>query len=239
MSKRYDGRKHYTGILDVESVGVADAAIVYDVGLVITDKRGQVHESKSWIIKEVFEDQELMSSAYYIRHYAKYQRMIAEGQVELVEFRQMQQEFNEMLERWNTKTVAAYNLEFDSGALPHTMNRLGLAGKFLNKPYQILDLWSLFCETVAQQKGFRRFAIQHELYSKHRNIRTNAQVAYQYINNDIEFIEEHTALADCLIETEIYAHCIRQNKKHTRNSLVNRPWSLVAKLTPQEIQPAA
>ena len=233
---KLDKRKHYTGILDVESVGTQEQAIVYDVGLVITDKKGVVHDQKNWIIKEIFEDQELMSSAYYIRHYGKYQNMIARGEVELVSFLQMQEEFNEMLEKWNTKTVAAYNLEFDSGALPHTMKRLNIEGKFLNKSYQILDIWSLFCETVAQQKGFRKFAIKHGLYSKFNNIRTSAEVAYQYINNDIDFIEEHTALADCLIETEIYAHCIRQNKKHTRNNLVKKPWSLVSKLTREELQ---
>lgn len=233
---KLDRRKHYTGILDVESVGTEEQAIVYDVGLVITDKKGQVQEKKGWIIKEVFEDKELMESAYYIRHYPKYLRMLAEGEFELVPFIQMQEEFNEMLERWNVKTVAAYNLEFDSGALPHTMNYLNIEGKFLRDSYQILDLWSFFCETVAQQKGFRKFAIKHELYSKFYNLKTTAEVAYRYIHNDPEFIEEHTALADCLIETEIYAHCVRQNKKHTRNKLVNRPWSLVKKATKKEIQ---
>ena len=66
---KLDRRKHYTGILDVESVGTEEQAIVYDVGLVITDKKGQVQEKKGWIIKEVFENNDTVIDSQLIEAY--------------------------------------------------------------------------------------------------------------------------------------------------------------------------
>ena len=43
--------------------------------------------------------------------------------------------------------------------------------------------------------------------------RATAEILYKYISCDDDFIEEHTGLADVLIEKEIFAHCMKQHKK--------------------------
>jgi hypothetical protein len=40
---------------------------------------------------------------------------------------------------------------------------------------------------------------------------------YAYISGNGEYIEEHTALADALIEMAIFVRCIRTHKHYTKN----------------------
>lgn len=232
---KFDKRKHYYGILDVESAGECDSPLVYDLALVIVDKKGVIHDKKNWVIQEIFDDLSLMEKAYFIRFYDRYLRMIRKGEVDKVPFDVAREEFNEMLVKWNVKTICAYNLAFDGKALPSTMIHLEKeSNKFLTHPCKKLDLWSMFCETVGQQKGFRSFAIKNGYYSEYGNIRTSAEIAYRYITKNTSFIESHTALNDCIIESEIFAHCLKQHKKFTRNRLIDRPFTRVPKLTSKE-----
>ena len=43
-----------------------------------------------------------------------------------------------------------------------------------------------------------------------------AEVLYRYISGDNEFIEDHTGLADVLIEKEIFTYCTKQKKAMRR-----------------------
>jgi hypothetical protein len=40
---------------------------------------------------------------------------------------------------------------------------------------------------------------------------------YAFITGNPEFIEEHTALADAMIEMQIFIRCLRTHKKFTKN----------------------
>ena len=44
-----------------------------------------------------------------------------------------------------------------------------------------------------------------------------AEICYRFISGDIEFVEEHTALADCEIEMQILRAVWATHRKFTRN----------------------
>jgi hypothetical protein len=45
----------------------------------------------------------------------------------------------------------------------------------------------------------------------------SAEVCYRFLTEDVEFVEEHTALADCEIEMEILRAVWNTHRKFTRN----------------------
>ena len=61
-----DRRKSYYMVYDTETANSTNDALVYDLGLAIIDKKGNVYESRSLVINEVFNDMsDLMKTAYY------------------------------------------------------------------------------------------------------------------------------------------------------------------------------
>ena len=62
------------------------------------------------------------------------------------------------------------------------------------------------------------------------NLRTGAEYAYRFCRGDWGFIEDHTALSDAEIETEILAACYASRKAIPYNIIDGTPpWQIVNK----------
>ena len=59
------------------------------------------------------------------------------------------------------------------------------------------------------------------------NLLTNAERMFAYMSSNEEFEEEHTGLADVLIEVEIYNRVARQKKK-VSGGIIGSPYKKVA-----------
>ena len=233
-----DKRKKYIMVMDVETAGGLEQKLVYDLGFAVVDKKGNIIEERSYIIREIFEDKNLMDSAYYSEKVPMYRKGLAEGKHTLVSFWQAREELLLMAEHYGVKTFSAYNLNFDMSALKNTTNYLmsGMKShkgnyKFLTpnfKGSEMLCIWSLACEVLFSQKSFAKFAFNNGKFSQAGNYRTSAEVAYQYMTNDPDFVEEHTGLEDVRIEAEILGRCFRQNKKFV-SGIISHPWRMVTK----------
>ena len=66
------------------------------------------------------------------------------------------------------------------------------------------------CQTIFQQKTFQNYFAK---FTEKGNFITNAEIAYNYIMNTEDFIEDHTALSDTIIECKILARCLRIHNK--------------------------
>ena len=53
-------------VIDTETTNSIDDPICYDVGFAVIDKNGFVFEKHSFVVAEVFLDEDLMRSAYFI-----------------------------------------------------------------------------------------------------------------------------------------------------------------------------
>lgn len=234
---KIDRRRKYFVVLDVETAGGLEGRLTYDVGFAIVDKKGNIYEERSFLIKEIFEDKDLMNSAYYAEKVPSYLRELDEGKHQVVSFWEMREVLLGLMEQYKVSTFCAYNLKFDMSALKNTTNYLMTGNingsyKFLTpnfKGIKLMCLWSLSCEVLFSQKSFASFAFKHKLYNaKTGNFRTTAEVAYAYMTNNPTYKEEHKGLEDVYIETEIMARCLRQNKKFI-SGIINMPFRLVVK----------
>ena len=223
---KIDKRKNYILVLDVETAGdVEKNPLCYDIGFVVSDKQGNIYEQFSYAIEEIFDDSALMCSAYYYNKLPLYHKKISQGIMKVKPLRYVRKVILNLIEKYNIKDVAAYNAYFDFvKALNNTWQELTNYRYFfpydVSKNLNINCIWHMACQTIFSQKTFPSWAIENGFYSKAGNLRTNAEVAYNWLMKTDDFVEEHTGLEDVLIEVQIMAWCFKQKKKMSRK--INR-----------------
>lgn len=220
-------KKHNILILDVEALGIENP-LVYDIGYAITDRKGNIKVTRSFLVKEVFGNLDLMNTAYYANKLPLYYEKLNQGIIKIKKWYDIRKQILEDMEEYNINILSAYNLAYDSKALDYTMKEL-TNKKFRNffpKKFQFekLCIWALACQTIFTQKRFSKIAANEGWLTPKGNMLTNAEIAYRYLTKEYGFIEEHTGLADVLIENFIMAYCFRQNKKYKK--MVNNPWKI-------------
>ena len=219
-------KKNVYCVFDVETVGI-DKKWIYDIGLSIIEKKGEVLFSDSWVIEEVFNNDSLMRTAYFgSKKQSHYLPKIANRELKVHSFMSTRSDFNYIINQFGVTHITAYNIAFDKSAIQQTMEFIGNNNKFLQKPLQFFDIWEGACRSLFSQKSYQKMAIENGWVSNAGNFRTNAEVAFRYIKDEPNFIESHTALEDSLIESEILQAVLRQKKKITRNSIYSHPWRI-------------
>lgn len=211
------GKRKMILVLDTETANSLDDPLTYDIGFVMTDKQGHIYEKHSFIIDEIFQNgqNELMRSAYYAHKIPMYMEKIAKGETLVRSFTYVRFFIKDLMEKYGCTTVAAYNARFDSLATNTTQRYLTSSKYRWFFPYgtEIMCIWNMACQVLYTQKTFQKEAIANGWVSIKGNIETSAEIGFRYLSNDFQFKEEHTGLADVLIETEIMARCFRQKKK--------------------------
>lgn len=214
---KIDRRKKYIIILDVETtnnqIGVKGApndGLVYDLGFTVADKQGNVYAKRSFAIKEIFDWKELMDTAYYKNKLPKYYEKIRKGEMKKVSIWEARKSIKGAMEYFNITEVYAFNANFDYTTLNNTVRYLsGSACRwFFKYGTKICDIWHIACQTLGLQKTFQ----WENIRNANGNLITNAERMYAYLSQDFDFEEEHTGLADALIETQILARCFKTHK---------------------------
>ena len=67
-------------------------------------------------------------------------------------------------------------------------------------------------DVIIPMPTYRRFCEENGYKTKNGQYRKTAEILYQFISGNHDFEEEHTGLADVMIEKEILAYCFRQKK---------------------------
>lgn len=214
---KIDRRKKYIIVLDVETtnnqIGVKGApndGLVYDLGFTVADKQGNVYAKRSFAIKEIFDWKELMDTAYYKNKLPKYYEKIRKSEMKKVSIWEARKSIKSAMEYFNITEVYAFNANFDYTTLNNTVRYLsGSACRwFFKYGTKICDIWHIACQTLGLQKTFQ----WENIRNTNGNLITNAERMYAYLSQDFDFEEEHTGLADALIETQILARCFKTHK---------------------------
>lgn len=75
---------------------------------------------------------------------------------------------------------------------------------FRNYDFPMFDLWGMSCNTLINEEKYKTMCIKEGMVTKSGTFfKTSAESTFRFLLKDIDFIEEHTALADTLIEIEI------------------------------------
>ena len=222
---KIDKRKNYYLIVDTETANTngdnMQDPLVYDIGGAIVDKKGEVYETFSFVIYDIFYNmRNLMRSAYYADKIPAYQTQIDNNERKVVTFFTAKKHIKNICERWSVKSIIAHNMRFDYKATNQTQRYLTKSKYRYFFPYGV-ELWDtqkMAHDTICKQKGYIEWCKENGYMTKHKKPRPQekAEIIYRYITGDNDFIESHTGLEDVMIEKEIFAHCIRQHKAMTK-----------------------
>ena len=219
-------KKIIIATIDTETCGLKPNNLVYDIGLVIHDKRGNVLAKYTALVKEIFTDAEKMTSAYYAKKlFTHYAPMLERGDIKIKPWRIICAEVQALITEHDVSVIAAYNLKFDRDALTKTGQQLG--SSLLPRRsggYKMLDIWLFACLTKLRQKTYSALARTMGWASNKGNIKTTAEHAFRYISGKYDFDEDHTALSDAEIEVIILRECFRQKKQIPYNIIERSPW---------------
>ena len=230
---KIDKRKKYVMVLDVETTnnimekGASNDGLVYDIGFVVADKKGNVYAKRSFAIKEIFDWKELMDTAYYKNKLPKYYEKIRKGEMKKVSIWEARKSIKSAMEYFNITEVYAFNANFDYTTLNNTVRYLsGSACRwFFKYGTKICDIWHIACQVLGLQKTFQ----WENVRNANGNLITNAERMFAYLSQNFDFEEEHTGLADALVETQILARCFKSHKSIDKS--INRAcWRIPQKV---------
>lgn len=210
-----DKRKSYYLTIDTETANSLDDPMMYDIGGAIHDKRGNVEETFSFIIYDVFcADRELFDTAYYAEKRPMYEQQIAAGSRKIVSIYTARRHIHELCKKYSVKAIIAHNARFDYKSTNGTLRYVTKSKMRYFLPYGIpvWDTLKMAQDTICKQKTYIRWCAENGYLQKNGKVRATAEILYRYITCDNDFIEDHTGLEDVLIEKEIFAKCMAQHK---------------------------
>ena len=200
-------------IIDTETTNSLDDPVVYDVGFQVFDLEGNTYESCSMINTEVFNDPNLMSTAYYAEKIPRYMEQVLTGKSVMIPWKSIKTVVKDSIIRNDCKIVCAHNARFDCKSLNLTQRYITTSKWRYFLPYGVewWDTLRMAREVLKKDNNYRQFCLDNG-YVTSRNIsKYTAEVIYRYISGENDFIESHTGLEDVKIEKEIFLYCLKQN----------------------------
>lgn len=197
-------------MLDTETTNSLDDPICYDVGFAVVDKEGAIYETHSFVVAEVFLNEELMASAYFIEKVPQYWKDIKKGTRKLAKFNTIRKVLAETMKKYNTNIVIAHNARFDYRSTAKTQRYLTKSKYRYFLPYgtEVWDTLKMAREVLKNDVDYDNFCYNNNYVTKRGCKRFTAEILYRFFTGDNDFVESHTGLEDVVIEKVIFAECM-------------------------------
>lgn len=196
-------------IFDTETISV-NKPFCYNVGYVIVDTETKnILLKKDFVIEQIWHNMALFSTAYYADKRPIYVSRMKAQKAKMTKFGQVMRAMRADISKFNIEFAYAYNSKFDEGVFDFNCEWFKVANPFDN--VKIIDIRPIAMNTICEGADYKAYCDKLSMYTESGNYSTTAEAVYRYIAKDGEFIEEHTALSDSIIETAILLNCMEQN----------------------------
>lgn len=215
----YDGQAH------------PESSLFYDLGFSVIDgNTGEELAAYSFVNADVFYRRELMDSAYYSEKRDIYEEGIRMGEWDIATTRDIMRALHDACECYDVREVWAFNVRYDMTITAHTVEVMsnGFVTEFLPSGVSWRDVWDYAGSTLCNTRKYVKWCLTRDYVSEKGNPMTRAEVVYQYLIDDDDFIEAHTALSDARIEADILKACKRR-KQRARHS-IGQGWRDASKI---------
>ena len=209
-------------VLDTETTNDIDCPLVYDVGFIVMDMQGNVYGEYSYVVADIFLDNDLMKSAYFADKIPSYWKDIKSGKRELKKFSTIKKIITNVCKEYSIKKIVAHNCRFDYLSMQTTQRFLTSSKYRWFFPYGV-EMWctlKMAREIFSRNNEYGEYCYKNKYLTKRGQRRYTAEILYRFLNNDENFVESHTGLEDVKIEKDIFLYCI--NEKH---EIDGRLWS--------------
>lgn len=213
--------RYFHILLDTETANSLDYPMNYNTAWSVIDQHGNVYEDFNFINKDIFFGcPELMQSAYYARKIPQYLEQIERGEIKVASWYEIRDAFRKCCEKYHVKAVIAHNARFDYRSCTMTQ-RYETCSKyryFFPKGVEIWDTLAMARDVIAPMPTYRKWCEVNGYVLKNGQPRLTAEILFRFISKDNEFVEEHKAMEDVVIEREIFWYCIRKHKSMRRKA---------------------
>ena len=205
-------------VIDTETANSVEQPLPYDVGYAIVNtETGEIYTEKSFVVAEIFFDDELMKGAYFADKIPQYWEDIKAKKRIVKSICNIRREIKKDMQTYSVSKVGAYNMGFDNRATKNDVRFISgsMVRWFFPFGTEFFCIWNMACTSILNTADYVRFALDNGFVSEHNNIQTSAENAYRFLKNNIDFSESHTGLEDVKIEIEIMLAVLRSNMEYS------------------------
>lgn len=202
-------------VLDVEGMS---GLMPYNVGYIIADRYEKIYKERSFalpeniyinIVRSANLNQAVEMTAGNVTDILQdFKNPFFKRKYRCVGNEELKKRLIRDIKKYNIKKVYAYNVAFDKASL---RNLFG--DDFEKLVVEFIDIIPIILRTKLLTKKYCQFCIDNGYVTEKGNIMTKAEVVYKYLFNDLNFVEEHTGLADVKIEYQILLKAFKTHKK--------------------------
>lgn len=203
----------YSLLLDVETIDLRKR-FIYDIGYIVIDQDFNIIEKKHFIIKQVYENPELFSTAYYSTKKKLYTSLMKGRTAKKSYLGHAFRNIRSIVKKYKIRNVYAFNSKFDEGAFDFT-------ARFYEKENPLamsrwIDLQAMANHYIHNTQEYKRFCIENNFITPKGFLQVNAEKTYGFITKNKDFKETHVGIQDVMIELEILKQCKNINIRHKK-----------------------
>lgn len=201
-------------MLDSETTNDIETPLCYDLGFSVVDlDNGKAIEKHSYVVADVFCDEDLMASAFFGDKIPQYWADIKNGKRMLRKWSTIRAIVRDLMAQYDIDTVVAHNARFDYSSTATTQRYLTCSKWRYFFPYgtKFVCTLKMSREVFGKDDDYIAFCEKNNYLTKQNKPRLTAEIVYRYLTNDNDFVESHTGLEDVEIETKILFACLERN----------------------------
>ena len=193
-------------IFDTETTSL-DKPFCYNIGYqIMSTSNGEVLAARDFVVEQVWHNLPLFSSAYYADKRPIYVNRMRSRAVIMDKFGYICRQMIRDIKQYEVAHAYAYNSPFDEKVFNFNCDWYKCSNPF--DTVQIHDIRGYAHQFIVDEK-YIAYCEEHNLFTESGNYSSTAEAVYRYISGKDDFDEEHTALSDSVIETEILFYAMR------------------------------
>lgn len=193
-------------VLDTETTSL-DKPFCYDISWIIVDTDSkEIVDFKTNVVEQVWHNLPLFESAYYKEKRPKYIEMMRKHEATMDKWGYIMRKLKDDIRKYSISSVYAYNSDFDDKVISYNCEWFKCNNPLETIP--VYDIWGYASEFITNTADYRNFCEDNSRFTDTGNYKGSAEVVYQFITNNPDFIEEHMGLFDSEIESAILMYCI-------------------------------
>lgn len=197
-------------ILDVETTNSLDDALIYDLGFAVIDQTGKIFEGGSYVVADIFLNDELMKEAYFADKIPQYKEDLRNGKRIMRRWKTLKFIMRDIIKQYEITKILAYNVRFDWNAILTTERYLTKSKYRYFLPFGCypLDILKMARKKYKDDEKYLSFCKENGYMITENRARFTAEVMYKFLTGDNNFTESHTGFEDVQIEKEIFINCL-------------------------------
>jgi hypothetical protein len=172
---------------------------------------GKIVDFKANVVEQIWHNLPLFESAYYKEKRQHYIEMMRRRDAVMDKWGYIMRKLRQDIKKYGIEAVYAYNSDFDDKVIAYNCDWFHCINPLENIP--IYDIWGYASEFITCKPDYQAFCEDNERFTDTGNYKGSAEVVYQYITDNPDFIEEHMGLFDSEIEAAILYDCIKRGAK--------------------------